>query len=60
VQEGRIVEGPSEGLLEIREDIALGSSSAAAAIVAGSNMNGRVSWKTKAGTTNQEWVDSIA
>ncbi len=60
VQEGKIVEGPSEGLLEVKEDIALGSPSAAAAILAGCNMNGRVSWKTKTGTNYQEWVDSSA
>lgn len=58
VQEGKIVEGPSDGLLEVREDIALGSPSAAEAIVAGRNMNGRISWKTKTGRTYQEWVDS--
>lgn len=56
VQEGKIGAGPDEALLDVKEDIPLGSPSAAAAIVAGRNMNGRISWKTASGTTYQEWV----
>jgi hypothetical protein len=58
VQEGKIGAGSDEALLEVKEDIPLGSPSAAAAIVAGRNMNGRISWKADSGITYQDWVTS--
>lgn len=40
------------------EDIPMSSPSAAAAVVAARNMNGRQSWRTEGGMTYQDWVDS--
>lgn len=59
VAEGKIGLGPSETLLSVIENIPLGSPSAAAAIVAGRNMNGRISWKTADGQTYQDWVTAL-
>ncbi len=55
VQEGKLVESSDPQYLVFMEDVAFGSPSAGAAVVAGRNINGRLEWKIEG--TNQTYQD---
>jgi len=58
-EEGKLVDSDQDGVWIFTEDIAFQSPTAAASVVAGSQVNGRISWKVK-GTqqTYGDWQDS--
>lgn len=59
VAEGKFVPHASDKNLYVTaEDIPFSSPSAAAAVVAARNMNGRQAWKLDSGETYQQWFDS--
>jgi hypothetical protein len=58
VADGKLVDSVDDPACYIvREDIAFNSPSAAAAVVAARNMNGRQAWRTDQGETYQQWYE---
>jgi len=56
VREGKLVEGPDRDYFVFAEDVAFGSPSAGAAVVAARNTNGREKWRVEGtGQTYEEW-----
>lgn len=58
VAEGKLVETDNADLFRFAEDVSFSSPSAAAAVVAAGNMNGRTAWKLESGETYQAWHES--
>ena len=57
VKQGKLVAKNTE-LYEFTEDVEFSSPSAAAAVVAAANRNGRLTWKLEDGRTYAEWKES--
>jgi hypothetical protein len=56
VREGKLVDGPDLDYFVFAEDVAFGSPSAGAAVVAARNTNGREKWRVEGtGQTYEEW-----
>ena len=58
VADGKLIEADRTDLFRAAEDVSFSSPSAAAAVVAAGNMNGRTAWKLDTGETYQEWHES--
>lgn len=59
IKDGRIVQSSDPQLLEFAEDVAFPSASAAAAVIANRNANGRTAWRlASSGQTLKEWQDA--
>jgi hypothetical protein len=59
VQVGKLRPSPSSDFLEFAEDVPFRSPSAAAAVVAGGNRNGRLMWRVEGtGQTYAEWQEA--
>ena len=57
LQDGKLAEDEKPGLLVFTESVSFPSPSAAAAVVFGSNQNGRKAWKTEDGKTYAKWQE---
>ncbi|MAT68954.1 MAG: hypothetical protein CMJ58_05465 [Planctomycetaceae bacterium] len=58
VAQGRLMPKDAESL-EFADDVEFSSPSAAAAVVAAGNRNGRITWKLNDGRTYAEWKESL-
>lgn len=59
IKDGRIIPSPDPQFLEFGEDVAFPSASAAAAVIANRNANGRTAWRLAgSGQTLKEWQDA--
>lgn len=58
IEKGLLVALPTGGYLRFTKDIPFSSPTAAASIVAATNMNGRLAWKLPDGTTYATWQES--
>ncbi len=59
IKDGRIVSSSDPQFLEFAEDVAFPSASAAAAVIANRNANGRTAWRlASSGQTLKEWQDA--
>ena len=59
IAEGRLAPTPGTQLLQFKEDVAFTSASAAAAVIANRNTNGRTAWRlVSTGQTLKDWQDA--
>lgn len=58
IERGRIVDGPDSQFMTFAENVAFDSPSAAAAVIVGRDINGRIEWKAAdTGQTYAEWQE---
>lgn len=59
IEDGRIIPSPDPKYLQFAADVAFPSASAAAAVIANRNANGRTAWKlAETGQTLKDWQDA--